>query len=104
MQMSTLSKVNESGDSVHKLTTFEREGKKKKKCCTGKVQPHPLNFRVPSLWENLHNVQLLLTKWCQRMSQLQKSGESSAKGDRKGVKSSSKMRETAKSDNSLHIE
>lgn len=26
MQMSTLSKVNESGDSVHKLTTFEREG------------------------------------------------------------------------------
>lgn len=31
MQMSTLSKVNESGDSVHKLTTFEREGKKKKK-------------------------------------------------------------------------
>lgn len=28
MQMSTLSKVNESGDSVHKLTTFEREGKK----------------------------------------------------------------------------
>lgn len=101
MQMSTLSKVNESGDSVHKLTTFERE---EKKCCTGKVQPHPLNFRVPSLWENLHNVQLLLTKWCQRMSQLQKSGESSAKGDRKGVKSSSKMRETAKSDNSLHIE
>lgn len=29
MQMSTLSKVNESGDSVHKLTTFEREEKKK---------------------------------------------------------------------------
>lgn len=29
MQMSTLSKVNESGDSVHKLTTFEREGGKK---------------------------------------------------------------------------
>lgn len=36
MQMSTLSKVNESGDSVHKLTTFEREGKKKKSVALGK--------------------------------------------------------------------